>query len=64
MLALFTVISFLTGSLSTSDTNVPQDVRSPTENYLLWMWNNRLYVYSAAALLLGFYFLLQVTRRK
>uniref|UniRef100_A0A3B3YXL3 S-adenosyl-L-methionine-dependent tRNA 4-demethylwyosine synthase TYW1 n=1 Tax=Poecilia mexicana TaxID=48701 RepID=A0A3B3YXL3_9TELE len=28
------------------------------------MWNNRLYVYSAAALLLGFCFLLQVTRRK
>ncbi|XP_027854776.1 S-adenosyl-L-methionine-dependent tRNA 4-demethylwyosine synthase TYW1 isoform X1 [Xiphophorus couchianus] len=64
MLALFTVISFLAGSLSTSDTKVPQDVRSPTENYLLWTWNNRLYVYSAAALLLGFCFLLQVTRRK
>ncbi|XP_054883755.1 S-adenosyl-L-methionine-dependent tRNA 4-demethylwyosine synthase TYW1 isoform X2 [Poeciliopsis prolifica] len=59
MLALFTVISSLTGSLSTSDTKVPQD-----ENYLLWTWNNRLYVYSAAALLLGFCFLLQVTRRK
>uniref|UniRef100_A0A096MET5 S-adenosyl-L-methionine-dependent tRNA 4-demethylwyosine synthase TYW1 n=1 Tax=Poecilia formosa TaxID=48698 RepID=A0A096MET5_POEFO len=43
---------------------VPPDVHSPTENYLLWMWNNRLYVYSAAALLLGFCFLLQVTRRK
>ncbi|XP_014848907.1 PREDICTED: S-adenosyl-L-methionine-dependent tRNA 4-demethylwyosine synthase [Poecilia mexicana] len=64
MLALFTVISFFTGSLSASDTKVPPDVHSPTENYLLWMWNNRLYVYSAAALLLGFCFLLQVTRRK
>ncbi|KAM4741962.1 S-adenosyl-L-methionine-dependent tRNA 4-demethylwyosine synthase TYW1 [Anableps anableps] len=64
MLALFAVISLCTGSLSISDTKVPQDVHSPAENCLLWMWQNRLYVYSAAALLIGVCFLLQVARRK
>ncbi|KAK5601152.1 S-adenosyl-L-methionine-dependent tRNA 4-demethylwyosine synthase [Crenichthys baileyi] len=64
MLAFFGVIFLCVGSLSTSENTVSQDVHSPTENYLLWMWQRRLYIYSAAALLFGFCFFLQVARRK
>uniref|UniRef100_A0AAQ5XYU8 S-adenosyl-L-methionine-dependent tRNA 4-demethylwyosine synthase TYW1 n=1 Tax=Amphiprion ocellaris TaxID=80972 RepID=A0AAQ5XYU8_AMPOC len=33
--------------------NLTTDVHSPSENYLMSIWHNRLYVYSAAALLFG-----------
>ncbi|XP_038141891.1 S-adenosyl-L-methionine-dependent tRNA 4-demethylwyosine synthase TYW1 isoform X2 [Cyprinodon tularosa] len=56
MLALFVLISLFKGSFSTLDSEVAQDVHG--ENYLLWMWSNRLYIYSAAALLLGLFFFL------
>ncbi|MEQ2222466.1 hypothetical protein ILYODFUR_026738, partial [Ilyodon furcidens] len=64
MLALFGVIFLCVGSLSISENTVSQDVHSPTENYLLWMWQRRPYIYSAAALLLAFCFFLQVARKK
>uniref|UniRef100_A0A3Q2PLV6 S-adenosyl-L-methionine-dependent tRNA 4-demethylwyosine synthase-like n=1 Tax=Fundulus heteroclitus TaxID=8078 RepID=A0A3Q2PLV6_FUNHE len=64
MLAWFTVVFLFPGSLSASDSKAPRDAHSPTEKHLLWIWQSRVYIYSAAALLLGFCFFLQVARRK
>ncbi|XP_036005758.1 S-adenosyl-L-methionine-dependent tRNA 4-demethylwyosine synthase TYW1 isoform X2 [Fundulus heteroclitus] len=64
MLAWFTVVFLFSGSLSASDSKAPRDAHSPTEKHLLWIWQSRVYIYSAAALLLGFCFFLQVARRK
>uniref|UniRef100_A0A3B5ALR3 Flavodoxin-like domain-containing protein n=1 Tax=Stegastes partitus TaxID=144197 RepID=A0A3B5ALR3_9TELE len=58
MLRLFVTILVFTGGVSTSDTS--QDVHSPSEKYLMSIWHNRLYVYSAAALLFGIWFSLKV----
>uniref|UniRef100_A0A3Q2UUY7 tRNA 4-demethylwyosine synthase (AdoMet-dependent) n=1 Tax=Haplochromis burtoni TaxID=8153 RepID=A0A3Q2UUY7_HAPBU len=38
---------------------VSQDARSPTESYFMWLWHSRLYLYSAAALVFGLWFLLK-----
>ncbi|KAF3847345.1 hypothetical protein F7725_020373 [Dissostichus mawsoni] len=41
-----------------------QNALSPSESYLLSVWHHRLYLYSAAALLFGFWFLLKVALNK
>uniref|UniRef100_A0AAX7UKS4 S-adenosyl-L-methionine-dependent tRNA 4-demethylwyosine synthase TYW1 n=1 Tax=Astatotilapia calliptera TaxID=8154 RepID=A0AAX7UKS4_ASTCA len=41
---------------------VSQDARSPTESYFMWLWHSRLYLYSAAALVFGLWFLLKKVR--
>uniref|UniRef100_A0A8C6LRI6 Uncharacterized protein n=1 Tax=Nothobranchius furzeri TaxID=105023 RepID=A0A8C6LRI6_NOTFU len=46
--------------LSTAQQEAPR----PGESYLLWVWTNRLYVYSAAALVFGTWFLLKVTQQE
>ncbi|XP_008301206.1 S-adenosyl-L-methionine-dependent tRNA 4-demethylwyosine synthase TYW1, partial [Stegastes partitus] len=60
MLRLFVTILVFTGGVSTSDSRASQDVHSPSEKYLMSIWHNRLYVYSAAALLFGIWFSLKV----
>uniref|UniRef100_A0AAQ6AI66 S-adenosyl-L-methionine-dependent tRNA 4-demethylwyosine synthase TYW1 n=1 Tax=Amphiprion ocellaris TaxID=80972 RepID=A0AAQ6AI66_AMPOC len=53
MLSLFVTVLVFTGVVCSSDSRASQDVHSPSENYLMSIWHNRLYVYSAAALLFG-----------
>lgn len=64
MLAFLAVIFHISVSFSATDTKVPQDVHGAAENYLLWIWHIRLYIYSSAALLVAFCFLWQLARRK
>uniref|UniRef100_A0A3Q4HWX5 tRNA-yW synthesizing protein 1 homolog (S. cerevisiae) n=1 Tax=Neolamprologus brichardi TaxID=32507 RepID=A0A3Q4HWX5_NEOBR len=52
-------ILLLASSVSASDSKVSQDARSPTESYFMWLWHSRLYLYSAAALVFGLWFLLK-----
>lgn len=52
-------ILLLASSVSALDSKVSQDARSPTESYFMWLWHSRLYLYSAAALVFGLWFLLK-----
>uniref|UniRef100_A0A3P8TGG0 S-adenosyl-L-methionine-dependent tRNA 4-demethylwyosine synthase TYW1 n=1 Tax=Amphiprion percula TaxID=161767 RepID=A0A3P8TGG0_AMPPE len=60
MLSLFVTVLVFTGGVCSSDSRASQDVHSPSENYLMSIWHNRLYVYSAAALLFGVWFSLKM----
>ncbi|XP_047451024.1 S-adenosyl-L-methionine-dependent tRNA 4-demethylwyosine synthase TYW1 [Mugil cephalus] len=59
---LFAILALLTGGTFASDTKVSQDGSS--QNHLMWIWNNRLYVYSAAALVFGVWFSLKVALKE
>uniref|UniRef100_A0A3Q1F4D1 S-adenosyl-L-methionine-dependent tRNA 4-demethylwyosine synthase TYW1 n=1 Tax=Acanthochromis polyacanthus TaxID=80966 RepID=A0A3Q1F4D1_9TELE len=61
MLSLFVTVLVFTDRVCSSDSRASQDVHSPSENYLMSVWHNRLYVYSAAALLFGVWFSLKMT---
>ncbi|XP_035478438.1 S-adenosyl-L-methionine-dependent tRNA 4-demethylwyosine synthase TYW1 isoform X3 [Scophthalmus maximus] len=60
---LLVVLLFLT-PVSTSDIEVSQDEHSPGESYFLSVWHNRLYLYSAAALVFGIWFSLKMALKK
>lgn len=56
VLRIYNVLFALTGALN--------DVWGYTEPYLLAVWQNRLYVYTAAAVLIGLWFIVNVAFRK
>uniref|UniRef100_A0A1A7Y1L5 S-adenosyl-L-methionine-dependent tRNA 4-demethylwyosine synthase TYW1 n=1 Tax=Iconisemion striatum TaxID=60296 RepID=A0A1A7Y1L5_9TELE len=64
MLRLLLFLSHITAHVASSDTNAQQEAHSSAENYLRWMWTHRLYVYSAAAVVFGTWFLLKVTHKQ
>ncbi|XP_041851100.1 S-adenosyl-L-methionine-dependent tRNA 4-demethylwyosine synthase TYW1 [Melanotaenia boesemani] len=61
---LFVIFLLFTAHVSTVDTKASQDAQSPIENYFMLIWHNRLYVYSAAALVFGIWFSLKVALKK
>ncbi|KAM4566352.1 S-adenosyl-L-methionine-dependent tRNA 4-demethylwyosine synthase TYW1 [Odontesthes bonariensis] len=64
MPGLFVIILLFTGPVSALDTKVSHDANSPSDNYLMLVWHNRLYLYSAAALVFGVWFSLKVALKK
>ncbi|XP_037533876.1 S-adenosyl-L-methionine-dependent tRNA 4-demethylwyosine synthase TYW1 [Nematolebias whitei] len=64
MLISFVMNSLFWGFVSSSETKDPQDVQSSGDNCLTSLWTNRIYVYSAAALVFGTWFLLKVALKK
>nr|ACQ57873.1 tRNA wybutosine-synthesizing protein 1 homolog [Anoplopoma fimbria] len=64
MLTFFVVITLWISRVSASDTKVSQNAHSPSESYLQSIWHNRLYLYSAAALVFGVWFSLKVALKK
>ncbi|XP_031719335.1 S-adenosyl-L-methionine-dependent tRNA 4-demethylwyosine synthase TYW1 isoform X2 [Anarrhichthys ocellatus] len=64
MRSFFVVITLCISRVSASDTKVSQDALSPGESYLKSVWHNRLYLYSAAALVFGIWFSLKVALNK
>lgn len=64
MRSFFVVITLCISRVSASDTKFSQDALSPGESYLKSVWHNRLYLYSAAALVFGIWFSLKVALNK
>lgn len=64
MLSFCVIVLLCITRVSTSDTKVSQNAYSPSESYLMSIWHNRLYVYSAAALVFGVWFSLKVALKK
>uniref|UniRef100_A0A8C5DVA9 S-adenosyl-L-methionine-dependent tRNA 4-demethylwyosine synthase TYW1 n=1 Tax=Gouania willdenowi TaxID=441366 RepID=A0A8C5DVA9_GOUWI len=60
---LVLVLSVLCPVLS-SGIKGSKDVYSGSEKYLLWVWHNRLYLYTAAALCFGLWFSLKMVLKK
>ncbi|KAF7656138.1 hypothetical protein LDENG_00045850 [Lucifuga dentata] len=57
------VLHFLS-DVSALDTKGSQNVHSPSESYFMLLWHNRLYLYSAAALVFGIWFSLNMALKK
>ncbi|XP_069566530.1 S-adenosyl-L-methionine-dependent tRNA 4-demethylwyosine synthase TYW1 isoform X1 [Brachyistius frenatus] len=64
MPSLFVLILLLTGHVAASEAPASQDAHRPSDNYLVSVWNNRLYLYSAAALVFGVWFSLKMALKK
>ncbi|XP_035010127.2 S-adenosyl-L-methionine-dependent tRNA 4-demethylwyosine synthase TYW1 [Hippoglossus stenolepis] len=64
MLSLIFVFLLFAGRVSASDAKVSQDEHRHTESFLTSLWHNRLYLYSAAALVFGVWFSLKVALKK
>ncbi|XP_023271837.1 S-adenosyl-L-methionine-dependent tRNA 4-demethylwyosine synthase [Seriola lalandi dorsalis] len=64
MLNFFLVILLFLRHVSTSDTKVSQNEHRPSESYFMSIWHNRLYLYSAAALVFGIWFSLKMALKK
>ncbi|XP_037322313.2 S-adenosyl-L-methionine-dependent tRNA 4-demethylwyosine synthase TYW1 [Pungitius pungitius] len=64
MLSFFVYITLCINRMSAADTKVSQNALSPSESYLKSLWHNRLYLYSAAALVFGVWFSLKVAQKK
>ncbi|XP_041669775.1 S-adenosyl-L-methionine-dependent tRNA 4-demethylwyosine synthase TYW1 [Cheilinus undulatus] len=64
MLSFLVLILLFIGYLSASDTKVSQNDHSPAESYVMWLWHNRLYLYSAAALIFGIWFSVKTILKK
>ncbi|XP_068614813.1 S-adenosyl-L-methionine-dependent tRNA 4-demethylwyosine synthase TYW1-like [Brachionichthys hirsutus] len=64
MFSVFIITLLCTYSESTSDTKVLQNGHSPRENHLTFIWHNRLYLYSAAALVFGVWFFVKLHLKK
>ncbi|XP_072248029.1 S-adenosyl-L-methionine-dependent tRNA 4-demethylwyosine synthase TYW1 isoform X2 [Leuresthes tenuis] len=64
MPGLFAIILLFTGHVSALDTKVSHGAQSASDNYLVLVWHNRLYLYSAAALVFGVWFSLKVALKK
>uniref|UniRef100_UPI003AAC172D S-adenosyl-L-methionine-dependent tRNA 4-demethylwyosine synthase TYW1 n=1 Tax=Centroberyx gerrardi TaxID=166262 RepID=UPI003AAC172D len=50
--------------VSSSDTKVSKNAHSPSEGYFMSVWHNRLYLYSAAALVFGIWFSVKMAFKK
>ncbi|KAM6988520.1 S-adenosyl-L-methionine-dependent tRNA 4-demethylwyosine synthase TYW1 [Tautogolabrus adspersus] len=64
MLSFFVYILPFTSCVSALDTKVSQHAHSPSESCFMWIWHNRLYLYSAAALVFGIWFSVKTILRK
>ncbi|XP_042343251.1 S-adenosyl-L-methionine-dependent tRNA 4-demethylwyosine synthase TYW1 [Plectropomus leopardus] len=64
MLSFFVITFLCISRVSTSDTKDSQNEFRPGESFLMSVWHNRLYLYSAAALLFGIWFSLKVALKK
>lgn len=65
MMHSFVVIIFIFVShASAVDTKVSQTPHSPSQSYFMSIWHNRLYLYSAAALVFGVWFSLKMALKK
>uniref|UniRef100_A0A8C2Z9G8 tRNA-yW synthesizing protein 1 homolog (S. cerevisiae) n=1 Tax=Cyclopterus lumpus TaxID=8103 RepID=A0A8C2Z9G8_CYCLU len=64
MLSVFVVVTLCISRVSASETKVSQNALSPSESYLMSVWHNRLYLYSAAALVFGIWFSVKVALKK
>ncbi|KAM4627157.1 S-adenosyl-L-methionine-dependent tRNA 4-demethylwyosine synthase TYW1 [Polymixia lowei] len=64
MHSLFVILLHFTKYVSTSDTKASKNVDSPSEGYLMLVWHNRMYLYSAAALVFGIWFSLKIALKK
>ncbi|KAK2846626.1 hypothetical protein Q5P01_009625 [Channa striata] len=60
MLSFFGITLLVICRPSASDTKGSQNVHSPAEGYFMSAWNNRLYLYTAAALAFGIWFSVKV----
>ncbi|XP_070685093.1 S-adenosyl-L-methionine-dependent tRNA 4-demethylwyosine synthase TYW1 [Pempheris klunzingeri] len=56
MLGVFAFVLLFVSSVSASTPKASQDAHSPSESYFMSLWHNRLYLYSAAALVFGIWF--------
>ncbi|XP_019943960.2 S-adenosyl-L-methionine-dependent tRNA 4-demethylwyosine synthase TYW1 isoform X1 [Paralichthys olivaceus] len=64
MLSLIFIVLLFTGRASAPDAKVSQNEHRPPESFFTSMWHNRLYLYSAAALVFGIWFSLKVALKK
>ncbi|CAB1450387.1 unnamed protein product [Pleuronectes platessa] len=64
MLSLIFFVFLFAGRVSASDAEGPQDDHRHTDSYVTSLWHNRLYLYSAAALVFGVWFSLKVALKK
>ncbi|XP_056139705.1 S-adenosyl-L-methionine-dependent tRNA 4-demethylwyosine synthase TYW1 [Lampris incognitus] len=53
-----------TKHVSAADTEASKDIHSSFEGYFISVWHNRLYLYSAAALVFGIWFSLKIVWKK
>ncbi|XP_058489439.1 S-adenosyl-L-methionine-dependent tRNA 4-demethylwyosine synthase TYW1 [Solea solea] len=64
MLVLFLFILALSYRMTATDTEASQNGHISSESYFMSIWHNRLYLYSAAALVFGIWFSLKLTLKK
>ncbi|XP_071351773.1 S-adenosyl-L-methionine-dependent tRNA 4-demethylwyosine synthase TYW1 [Trachinotus anak] len=64
MLNFFLIILLFFRQVSTSETKASQNGHSTTGSYFMSIWHNRLYLYSAAALVFGIWFSLKMALKK
>ncbi|XP_010748234.2 S-adenosyl-L-methionine-dependent tRNA 4-demethylwyosine synthase TYW1 [Larimichthys crocea] len=64
MLSLLVAVWLLTGPVSASESKGSHTVNTPSGSFFMSLWHNRLYLYSAAALLFGIWFSLKVALKK
>lgn len=64
MLSFVGFIVLAAGPVYSLESKESQDLHSPTESYLMWIWHNRLYLYSAAALIFGVWFSVKMALKR
>ncbi|KAM3615604.1 uncharacterized protein V6R79_004923 [Siganus canaliculatus] len=64
MLYFLVMFWLFVSRVSSSDTKVSENPHSLNESYLMLIWHNRLYVYSAAALVFGIWISLKMALKK
>ncbi|KAK2913012.1 S-adenosyl-L-methionine-dependent tRNA 4-demethylwyosine synthase TYW1 isoform X2 [Channa argus] len=64
MLSFFVFTLLFISRLCASDTKVSKNALGPGESYFMSIWHNRLYLYTAAALVFGIWFSLKVALKK
>ncbi|KAG7480137.1 S-adenosyl-L-methionine-dependent tRNA 4-demethylwyosine synthase [Solea senegalensis] len=64
MLVLLLFILALSNRMTATDTEASQNGHISSESYFMSIWHNRLYLYSAAALVFGIWFSLKLTLKK
>ncbi|GLD52772.1 S-adenosyl-L-methionine-dependent tRNA 4-demethylwyosine synthase isoform X1 [Lates japonicus] len=64
MLNFFLILLLFIIHVSASDSKVSRHEPSPSESYFMSIWHNRLYLYSAAALVFGSWFAVKMALKK